>query len=124
MTIKTRIILVTCLLILLVCIVNMVRKRVLDLKYVLIWLGCDLILIIFAIFPQLMNGLADLLGIYSPMNMIFFLGFVFIIMILFSLTVALSKVTGRVRRIAQILAMLPEDIRKQISDELKRNGEM
>jgi hypothetical protein len=102
----------------------MVRKRVLDLKYVLIWLGCDLILIIFAIFPQLMNGLADLLGIYSPMNMIFFLGFVFIIMILFSLTVALSKVTGRVRRIAQILAMLPEDIRKQISDELKRNGEM
>lgn len=120
MTLKARILLIAFLLFVLGIIIHMVKKRVLELKYVLIWMGCDLALIILAIFPQLMNGLAELLGIYLPVNMIFFLGFLFSLIIIFSLTVTLSKVTEQVRRIAQSLAMLPEEVREDILNQ--KNG--
>ncbi|MBP3873280.1 MAG: DUF2304 domain-containing protein [Lachnospiraceae bacterium] len=105
LSIKARILIVAGLLLLLAVIINMVRKRRLELKYVLAWLLADLALIFFTIFPQTMMGLAQLLGIYSPVNMIFFLGFVFLAMIIFSLTVALSHATANQRRLAQSAAL-------------------
>ncbi len=105
LSIKARILIIAALLVLLALIINMVRKRKLELKYVLAWLAADLALIIFAAFPQLMMGLASLLGIYSPVNMIFFLGFVFLGIIIFSLTVALSRATANQRRLAQSVAL-------------------
>lgn len=114
MTGKTQILLVLLLLAVLAMIINMVRKRDLELKYVLGWMACDIALIVLALFPDLMRGLSAALGIRSPMNMIFFLGFLFSLAIIFSLTVALSRVTEKVRRIAQILAMLPEDVQEEL----------
>jgi hypothetical protein len=102
---KARILIVAGLLLLLAVIINMVRRRRLELKYVLAWLLADLALIFFALFPQTMMGMAQLLGIYSPVNMIFFLGFVFLALIIFSLTVALSRATANQRRLAQYAAL-------------------
>ena len=114
MTIKIQVLLIAFLLVLLIVIINMLRKRDLELKYVLVWMACDIALIILTCFPQLMRSLASALGIYSPMNMIFFLGFVFSLIIIFSLTVALSRVTEKVRKIAQIVAMLPDELKEDI----------
>lgn len=105
MTIKVRLLLAVALVCALIMIINMLRKRELELKYVLGWLLCDIVLLIFAAFPGLMVGFSDFLGIYSPVNMIFFLGFLFSLVIIFSLTVALSRVTARVRRLAQMIAL-------------------
>lgn len=119
MTVRTQVILIVFLLIILGIIINMVKKRDLELKYVLVWLGCDIVLIILTLFPKLMNWMSKILGIYDPMNMIFFLGFVVLILICFSLTVTLSRVTAKVRRIAQVIAMLPEGVQKEILKKLQ-----
>ena len=105
LTVKARIIMIVGLLLLMAGIINMVRRRRLELKYVLAWLICDVILIIFVLFPSSMMGLASLLGIYDPVNMIFFLGFVFMLVLIFSLTVALSRATANLRRLAQTTAL-------------------
>lgn len=98
--------------ILIVCsfllIVNMVRKRRLELKYALSWFIMLVGVAILVCIPKTMNMLAQFLGIHSPVNMIFFLGFVFSIVIIFILTVTLSRLSERVRRMAQILAMMNE----------------
>jgi hypothetical protein len=86
-------------------IVNMVRKRKLELKYALSWFVMLLGVGIIVCIPKTMNMLAEMLGIYSPVNMIFFIGFIFAIVIIFILTVTLSRLSARVRRMAQILAM-------------------
>lgn len=116
MTIKVRIILGAVLILVLGVIINMVRKRELELKYVLGWMVCDLALLLFTIFPGLMIGLSNFLGIYSPVNMIFFLGFVFSLIIIFSLTVALSRVTARVRRLSQAIALDSQERDQAISE--------
>lgn len=112
MTVKAQILIVFILLIAFGAIIYIVKKRALELKYVLLWLACDIILLIFALFPNLMDLFSDVFGILSPVNMLFFFGFVFSLMIIFSLTVALSRVTGSVRRMAQEMSLMEERLRK------------
>ena len=112
MTVKAQILIVFILLIAFGAIIYIVKKRALELKPVLLWLACDIILLIFALFPNLMDLFSDVFGILSPVNMLFFFGFVFSLMIIFSLTVALSRVTGSVRRMAQEMSLMEERLRK------------
>ncbi len=116
MSIKARILLMVLLMIVLMAIIGMVRKRTLELKSVLVWLICDVALMVFACFPQLMDWLASLLGIYAPMNMIFFIGFVLAMVIIFSLTVTVSRLSAKVRKLTQVLAMLPEDLKEELRE--------
>ncbi len=89
-----------------VLILNMVRKRALELKYALSWFALLIGVGIMVCSPNTMDVLAKAMGIYSPVNMIFFMGFVFAIVIIFILTVTLSRLSVRVRKMAQIIAML------------------
>ena len=118
MTVKARILMLIILVLVLMIIINMIKKRDLDLKYALLWLFCDVVLIVISLFPEFMRSLALVLGIQSSVNMIFFLGFLFSLLIIFSLTVSLSRVTGKVRRLAQIISMLPEEVKKDLMDEV------
>ena len=98
-------------------IINMVRKRQLELKYVLAWLFADIVLVILVLFPSLIMMITRLLGIKSTMNMIFFLGFLLSLVILFTLTVALSKVTASARRMSQTIAILENKLRAYTEQE-------
>ena len=103
---KLQIILGVLILLSLIFIINMVRKRALELKYALSWLILLVGVGIIDCIPQSMTFLARALGIYDPVNMIFFIGFIFSILIIFVLTVALSRMSARVRKMAQIVAMM------------------
>lgn len=113
MTIKIQMIIIVILLVALVAIISMVRKRELDLKYVIAWMICDFALVILTLFPDFIAKLANLIGIQSPMNMLFFLGFVFSLFIIFSLTTALSRLSAQIRKISQEMALLEEKLRKE-----------
>jgi hypothetical protein len=108
MTLRAQMIVAIILLIFLAVILNMIKKRSLELKYMLGWILCDLALLVLDFVPNLIDRLSELLGIYSPVNMIFFLGFIFSLVIIFILTVALSRVTQRVRKLAQKMALETE----------------
>ena len=105
LSIRARVIIILVLLLMLVFIINMVRRRTLELKYVLAWLLADILLILFTVFPPAMMGIARFMGIFAPVNMIFFLGFLFLAAIAFSLTVALSRLSASQRRLAQETAL-------------------
>ena len=113
MTIKLQVILGIILFLALLVILNMVRRRALELKYVLVWIVSDILLLLVCFIPNAMTNLAKFLGIYSPVNMIFFLGFVFSMIIIFSLTVALSRLTERTRKLAQSIALEKYKIEKE-----------
>ena len=108
MTLKAQVLICIVLVIALIAIINMVRKRSLELKYVLVWI----FLFIFTLFPSTMSKVAAFFGIYSPVNMIFFMGFVLSLVIIFTLTVALSRVTARVRKLAQMIALQEDENEK------------
>jgi hypothetical protein len=53
-------------------IVNLMRKKRLDFKFALGWLLVLICITVLTIFPALLSGLSALLGIASPVNMLFF----------------------------------------------------
>ena len=85
---------------------NMVRTRRLELKYALIWFLVCILLLIFDLSPGLLTGLTNLLGITLPINMLFFLGFVFVLMINFSQTIVITNLTRRTKRLTQEVGIL------------------
>lgn len=109
MTLKIQITLAIALILALVIIINMIRKKSLELKYALSWIFLVGALVILVFLPHLLEDMAHLLGIASPVNMIFFLGFCFALIIIFTLTVALSRLSERVRKLSQIIALNEKD---------------
>lgn len=123
MTTKFQIILIVGIVLILLLILNMIRKRKLELKYSLVWLIVMLMLLFIAASPEKLTQMSKSLGIYSPVNMVFFLGFVFSLIIIFVLTVTVSRLSARIRRLAQIVAMLNNYNGEPIEDELKEKIE-
>ena len=119
MTVKLQITILLAVLVALMAIVNMIRKKSLELAYALSWLFVLAAVAIFAAVPKSMVVLAHFLGIDAPVNMIFFLGFCFSLVIIFTLTVALSRMSIRIRKLTQIIA-LNEDRIKDLEQNQKK----
>lgn len=109
MNIRLQIIIAAIILVALGFIINMIRKKSLELRYALAWLVVGVGVLVLDVFPELMTKLADILGIYSPVNMLFFLGFCFSLVIIFVLTVAASRMSIRIKNLAQEIALYEKD---------------
>ena len=83
----------------------MIREKKLELRYALAWLGVGIAILVLDCFPQVITWLAIKVGIASPINMLFFLGFCFSLVIIFILTVAVSRSSIRIKQLAQELAL-------------------
>lgn len=97
-------------LITLIYFVNMVRKHQLDLRYALSWFAVGVAILLMACFPGIMDWLARLIGIASPVNMLFFFGFVFTLILVFVLTYSVSRMSNRIKVLTQELAMLKKEM--------------
>lgn len=117
MTVKIQIIIGACLIIGLAAIINMIRRRRLELKYALSWLIAIVFVLVLDCFPSLLNQISRILGIWAPVNMIFFLGFCFSLLIIFILTVTLSRMSERVRKLSQAVALNEEKIEKLMKEK-------
>lgn len=113
MTVKAQIVLIAIFLCGLILIINAVRKKKLQLKYALPWIVCIVVLTILTAIPGVIQWLADLVGIYSPVNLIFFLGFLFFLCVAFVQVLALSKTTAQLRQLTQSVALLEKRLQEK-----------
>ncbi len=90
------------------------RKRKADIKYILPWMLLDGGMMIITAFPGILGIFCDLFGIETPSNMLFFFGFVFLAMIVFSMTLVISKLNGQIKDLTQRLALY-EDVNARYS---------
>lgn len=91
---------------------NRIVKYKLELKYSLLWLLLSLSTIILAVIPKLSFHLADWIGIKTPVNVLFLCGILVSLMIVFSLTVALSQHMVRIRHLSQELGLYKNELAK------------
>jgi len=80
-----------------------------DFNFGLGWLLISIIILVFAIWPDLLAKMSDLLGIADPVNMLFFFAILLLIMVVFSLSKALTKEHDMTKKLAQELAILRKD---------------
>lgn len=88
----------------------MLLRRQLREKYAIMWLLIGLAILILALFPGLLIGLADALNVEVPSNLIFALALVLLVGVALHLSWELSQAEDEVRRVAEEVALLRTDI--------------
>jgi len=109
-----------------VYITRLLRTKRLELKYVLLWYLVLIMLLILDLVPGALNGLTALLDFQLPVNMMFFAGFIFVLLILFSHTVILSELSKRNERLTQMVGLLEQrvtELEKRLGETDKKSDE-
>lgn len=112
MNIRTQIIIAVIVIIALLIIVNMVCRKVLELRYALTWFIVGMGILVLDLVPGLIEKISDMMGIFTPINMLFFVGFCFSLAIIFVLTVAVSRMSIRIKELTQELALFQKENEK------------
>ncbi len=123
MTLKLQLIIGAVMILALFVIFYMVKKRSIDLKYALSWLAVIVFVLVLDCFPKLLDRLSHALGVFNPVNMIFFLGFCFSLLIIFTLTVIVSRMSERIRQLSQAVALNEEKLRRLAKQSEAEGGE-
>lgn len=88
------------------------KRKMLELRYTLIWLAAGLIMGIMIYFPQILVRFVRFLGIESNMNGLYILCIAFILMILMTLTSIVSRQQLKIRTLIQEISMLEKRVRE------------
>ncbi len=121
MDIKIQLIVAVIIVIAMGVVVMMIRNKQLELRYALSWFALGMGILILDCFPDLITELAKIMGIGTPINMLFFFGFCFSLMVIFVLTVVVSKLTVKVKRLTQEIAMFEEETKKRLRSKEECN---
>ena len=113
MTTRIKVIIVILLALGLIKIISLIKKGARELKYALTWLLLSIGLALIVLVPGMLNEISSLLGIYDATNMVFFAGIIFLIIIIFGLTMSLSRNSDRVRQLAQSIALQDYENRRK-----------
>ncbi len=95
-----------------VIILYYLKKKMLELKYTLIWLLAGLVMGIMIFFPELLLYFVRVLGIESNMNGLYVLAIAFIMCILMTLTSIVSRQAMKIKVLIQEISMLEKRIRE------------
>ncbi|MFI7023870.1 DUF2304 domain-containing protein [Micromonospora sp. NPDC049900] len=93
-------------LVLLATIVELLRRRQLREKYGMLWLGLLFVVIPLSLFPRLLDGVADLLGVASGVSLVLFLGIVFLLLVCIHLSWEVSALEEETRTLAEEVALI------------------
>jgi hypothetical protein len=98
--------------ILLLIVLELVRRRRLLERYALVWLLSALVLLGLAIWRDALAELATLFGIAYAPNALFFVAFAFVLILLLHFSAAVSRLADQSKVLAQRLALLEERLRQ------------
>jgi hypothetical protein len=121
MNLRLQLIVAVIIVLAIIYIINKVRKGQVDLKYSLTWFAIGIIYLLFDLIPQFQKGLCKLLGISTPQNMLIFLAIGLIFVILFQVTVIVSNLSKKNRKLIQEIGIVNKEL-EDIKDRMKNES--
>ena len=88
------------------CVVVQVRHQRMKERYAALWLIIGAIIIVLGAFPNLLNGVADFVGVALPVNLLFLLSILLLMGVSIHLTLELSRLSEKTRILAEEVAIL------------------
>ena len=93
-------------------VIRLVLTGKLQLRYSLLWLALSAVLLFFGLFPQPLFSVASFFGFVTSSNFIFVVGFLFVILILLSLSTIVSTQAEAIQNLPQKIALLEKEIHR------------
>ncbi len=95
-----------------IVILHYLTNKKLNLKYSLAWLAAAIGMLILAVFPELVEKIGKLVGIQSVTSTVFVFAGIFMLIIIFTLTMIVSHMNNRIYRLTQTQAILEKRVRE------------
>jgi hypothetical protein len=90
---------------------ELLRRRRLIERYALLWLGSSLVLLLLSVWTGLLELIAKAIGIVYPPNALFMIAFGFVLVLLLHFSLAISRLSGETKVLAQKIARLDKAVR-------------
>jgi hypothetical protein len=97
--------------VLLLAVLELVRRRQLAERYALLWMTVAVVLLVLAVWTALLDWASDLVGIADPANALFLAAFGVAFVLLLHFSVANSRLGEETKILAQEVARLDERVR-------------
>ena len=105
-------ILIICTFLFCIFILVVTQRKKLSYRYTLLWLCFGIITLICAIFPNIVIGISKVIHIEEPTNALFLIYIFLIIVIIFYISIAFSKLSEKVTTLVQENAILSAKVKK------------
>ncbi len=99
-------------LLILVVAVELLRRGKLRERHTFWWLIAGSLSLIIALFPSILDGLARLLGVDVPVNLLFFVGILVLFLVCIQQSTELTRFEERTRTLAERVALLENRLRE------------
>jgi hypothetical protein len=109
-------------LVLLMVVLELVRRRRLLERYALVWLGSSAVLLALGIWQGLLGTIAHAIGVIYPPTALFVIAFGFVLILLLHFSTAVSRLTDQTKVLAQRLA-LTEQRQAELEKRLEQAGQ-
>ncbi len=96
----------------LLLVLELVRQRKLREEYSLLWLATAFVMLIVALWRDLLHGLSAFVGIVYPPNLLFLLAALFLLFILLYFSTVITRLTQENKEIAQQVALLRYELER------------
>jgi hypothetical protein len=96
---------------LVVIVFELLRRRRLIERYALLWLLSSLVLLGLSVWTGLLEVISDAVGIVYPPNALFMIAFAFVLVLLLHFSIAISRLSGETKVLAQKVARLDKEVR-------------
>lgn len=93
-----------------VCVIRLVSKGKLSLRYSFFWLSLSVVILIAAISSGFIGAIGDLFGSVLTTNYVFFLGLFLLLAFLPMLSVIATKQAANIKNLTQRLAIIEKEI--------------
>ena len=110
---KIQIIAIVVSLLFLLYIVRLIIKGKLREEYSIVWIVCTIVLVVFSFWRNGLDIVSNLVGIYSPPNLVFTAAIFAIFIYLLHLSVVVSKLHSQNKQLAQDIALLKNKLEKK-----------
>jgi hypothetical protein len=98
---------------------ELLRRRRLIERYALLWLFSSLVLLGLSVWTGLLEVVSKAAGIVYPPNALFMIAFVFVLVLLLHFSIAISRLSGETKVLAQEVARLDKEMRERAEAEAK-----
>lgn len=100
----------------LLVVIEMVRRGQLKERHALWWLVAGILALVIGIFPGLLDGVADTVGVEVPINLVFFVSIAVLFLVCIQSSSELTSLEEKTRILAEESALLRQRI-----EELEKN---
>ena len=115
---RVQIIAIVCSIALIIFIIESVRRGRLREKYSLIWLFAGVVMLVFSIWRDLLDTIAQLIGVAYAPSVLFLTAMFFGILLLIHFSITISSLTDTVKTLTQEIGLL----RNELEERTKKTG--